>query len=178
MGGVILMVAGTGGSVGGGVISASGIGAAIGVPAAVASAGLVTAGAGNFASGLAGLGQALSTGGGGGRGPAVSASPDAAKAYPRVMDLRTGKPIPFPGESAQKVAKSARVSWGLKERGAYISEWYRRGYATPEGGWDKYDIHHILPREYGGGNDFWNLVPVSRGAEHELFNSFWRQFPP
>ncbi|NUQ79773.1 MAG: hypothetical protein HUU21_40235, partial [Polyangiaceae bacterium] len=53
------------GSVGGGFISASGIGAAIGVPAAVASAGLVTAGAGNFTAGLQGLGQALSTGGGG-----------------------------------------------------------------------------------------------------------------
>ncbi|NUQ79626.1 MAG: hypothetical protein HUU21_39475 [Polyangiaceae bacterium] len=71
MGGVILMVAGAGGSVGGGVISASGIGAAIGVPAAAVSAGLVTAGAGNVMSGLAGLGKALSTGGGGNRQPSV-----------------------------------------------------------------------------------------------------------
>ncbi|NUQ79906.1 MAG: hypothetical protein HUU21_40925 [Polyangiaceae bacterium] len=64
MGGVILMVAGTGGSIGGGLISLSGVGAAIGVPAAAVSAGLVTAGAGNVMSGLAGLGKALSTGGG------------------------------------------------------------------------------------------------------------------
>ncbi|MCK6593534.1 MAG: hypothetical protein L6Q76_38750, partial [Polyangiaceae bacterium] len=75
MGGVILMVAGTGGSIGGGIVSASGIGAAIGVPAAAVSAGLVTAGAGNFASGLAGLGRALSTGSGSGAG--TSAGPAA-----------------------------------------------------------------------------------------------------
>lgn len=31
---------------------------------------------------------------------------------------------------------------------------------TKRGGWAEYDIHHIKPREYGGTNDFWNLVPV------------------
>ncbi|NUQ78769.1 MAG: hypothetical protein HUU21_35030, partial [Polyangiaceae bacterium] len=82
MGGVILMVAGTGGSVGGGVISASGIGAAIGVPAAVASPGLVTVGAGNFASGLAGLGKALSTGSGSGAGSGAAAKLTGQKHHP------------------------------------------------------------------------------------------------
>jgi hypothetical protein len=44
------------------------------------------------------------------------------------------------------------------------------------GGWAAYDIHHVLPREYGGGNDFWNLAPVLRKTHVEEFNKFWREF--
>ena len=29
---------------------------------------------------------------------------------------------------------------------------------------------------FGGGNDFWNLVPVERQTHWDLFNSFWGQF--
>jgi hypothetical protein len=178
VGGVVLMVVGAGGSIGGGAVSLTGVGAAVGVPAVAVSAGLVTAGAGNVMAGLQGLGQALTTGGGAGSGSPPTAASGAAKGYPSVIDPRTGKPVPFPYGALQKAAKASRVSWGPKERGTFISEWYRRGYSTPEGGWDKYDIHHIVPREYGGTNDFWNLVPVARGTEHELFNSFWRHFNP
>ncbi|MFZ6018219.1 MAG: HNH endonuclease [Chloroflexota bacterium] len=28
--------------------------------------------------------------------------------------------------------------------------------------WNLYDIHHIIPRQYGGTNAFENLVPVLR----------------
>ena len=59
---------------------------------------------------------------------------------------------------------------------AFIAEWSRRGYATPRGGWARYDIHHIQPLEFGGTNDFWNLVPVERGTHSRLFNDFWRLF--
>jgi hypothetical protein len=58
------VVGGVGG-VGGGVFSASGFGAVVGVPAIVVSAGAVTSGAGSVAVGLAGLGQALSSTGSG-----------------------------------------------------------------------------------------------------------------
>ncbi len=40
----------------------------------------------------------------------------------------------------------------------------------------QYDIHHIHPREFGGTNDFWNLVPVERASTHKLFNTLWREF--
>jgi hypothetical protein len=39
-----------------------------------------------------------------------------------------------------------------------------------------YDIHHITPREFGGTNDFWNLVPVERSIHQTQFNPFWSQF--
>jgi filamentous hemagglutinin len=62
----------------------------------------------------------------------------------------------------------------LKDRGEFIAEWYRQGYTDPPGGWARYDIHHIKPREFGGGNEFWNLSPVDRTPTHGYFNEFWR----
>jgi len=95
--------------------------------------------------------------------------------YPKIVDPRTGDYIKLPSNIFKRVSKSERVKWGLKERGNFIAEWYRRGYETPKGGWDKFDIHHIKPREFGGSNDFWNLVPVERTTHREL-NEFWRLF--
>ena len=71
-------------------------------------------------------------------------------------------PIHHPGPGLTKVPPAERIPWGGNERAAYIKEWYDRGYPTPEGGWANYDIHHVHPREYGGTNDFDNLVPVPR----------------
>jgi hypothetical protein len=96
--------------------------------------------------------------------------------YPRVLDPRTGRPIPFPSGIAGTVPKSMRVPWGKAERAAYIGEWYSRGFPSPRGGWANYDIHHILPVEFGGSNDFSNLVPVLRGTHQKLFNAFWQEF--
>jgi len=96
--------------------------------------------------------------------------------YPKVIDPRTGRPIPFPTGHLKPVPVQQRASWGNAERGAFIREWHRRGYDTPRGGWDNYDIHHIHPRELGGGNDFWNLVPVERGTHQAGFNTFWMEF--
>jgi hypothetical protein len=74
------------------------------------------------------------------------------------------------------VLKADRVPWGLKERGEFIAEWYRRGYPTPAGGWARYDIHHIRPREFGGRNVFENLVPIERTVDHQQLNRFWEKF--
>lgn len=96
--------------------------------------------------------------------------------YPKVVDPRTGRNIPFLSGIGGKIPVAERVSWGTTERGAFIKEWYDRGYAPPRGGWAEYDIHHIQPREFGGSNDFWNLVPVQRQTHQDLFNAFWREF--
>jgi len=96
--------------------------------------------------------------------------------YPKVLDPRTGRPIPFPTRQLKPVPVQQRVPWGNTQRGEFIREWYERGYATPKGGWDNYDIHHIQPRELGGDNDFWNLVPVERSTHQAEFNSFWQEF--
>jgi RHS repeat-associated protein len=101
----------------------------------------------------------------------------AGRAYPRVLDPRTGEPIRAPESGLIKVPVADRAAWGAQERAAFIKEWYKRGYSTPEGGWPKYDIHHITPREYGGTNDFNNLVPVLRGTHQQEFNAWWRDYP-
>jgi filamentous hemagglutinin len=55
-------------------------------------------------------------------------------------------------------AKENRVIWNNDLRGDYIKEWIDRGYPDyGKTGWESLDIHHILPREWGGTNDFWNL---------------------
>jgi RHS repeat-associated protein len=96
--------------------------------------------------------------------------------YPEILDPRTGRNIPFPSAITERIPKSLRVPWTRFERAEFIAEWHRRRYPKPTGGWDKYDIHHIQPREFGGTNDFWNLVPVERTTHQELFNAFWRDF--
>jgi hypothetical protein len=97
--------------------------------------------------------------------------------YPKVIDPRTGRAIRFPSGIKGPVEKSLRVPWDSKnDRAAFIAEWHRRRYAVPRGGWSNYDIHHIQPRELGGTNDFWNLVPVERKTHQKLFNDFWEEF--
>lgn len=100
----------------------------------------------------------------------------AGRAYPDVIDPRTGSAIPHPGSGLHRVPVSERVPWGAQERGAYIKQWYDRGFDTPAGGWSDYDIHHITPREYGGSNAFDNLVPVPRSVHQQEFNAWWRDY--
>ncbi len=96
--------------------------------------------------------------------------------YPKIIDPRTKRYIPFPSSITKKIPKGERVIWDKTERAKYIAEWHKRGYETPREGWDKYDIHHIQPRELGGNNDFWNLVPVEKTNDHALINKFWREY--
>jgi hypothetical protein len=96
--------------------------------------------------------------------------------YPSIIDPRTGKSINRPNGELKKVDQNKRVGWdGKQDRARFIKEWHDKGYATPEGGWDQYDVHHIKPRAYGGTNDFDNLVPVKR-SDHELFNRYWERY--
>ncbi|SMX53979.1 RHS repeat-associated core domain-containing protein [Candidatus Brevifilum fermentans] len=98
--------------------------------------------------------------------------------YPNVIDPRTGKPIPQPPDDLIPVPKEDRVPWTKYERAEFIRQWHERGYTPPTGGWKGYDIHHIIPRELGGTNDFFNLVPVDRIIHQNEFNKWWRLFIP
>jgi len=97
--------------------------------------------------------------------------------YPHAINLRTGRTIRFPSGLVNRVPRTQRVAWSAKQRAEYIAEWQQRGYSMPPGGWANYEIRHVHPREFGGSNDFWNLVPVERQT-HQAFNSFWREFIP
>jgi hypothetical protein len=69
--------------------------------------------------------------------------------YPQMIDPRTGQEVPFPGGDLHG---SLPNSWG------------------------EYDIHHILPREFGGTNDFWNLVPLERDFHNKIVTPWWNAF--
>ncbi|XXY49986.1 RHS repeat-associated core domain-containing protein [Sorangium sp. So ce269] len=77
-GGLAVTIGGLTGEVFGGITSATGIGAAIGVPAIAVSTGLVVGGVGNIATGLQGLSQAMMSQGSGSRGPQGTAPAEAA----------------------------------------------------------------------------------------------------
>ncbi|MCL4854059.1 MAG: hypothetical protein KJZ78_22095 [Bryobacteraceae bacterium] len=93
--------------------------------------------------------------------------------YPRIIDPRTGSDIEFPVNLVERIGTQANpLPWTNIERGKFISEWIQRGYPVPPEGWSSVQIHHIKPREWGGTNDFWNLVPLSP-AEHTQFSNFF-----
>lgn len=92
-----------------------------------------------------------------------------------MIDLRTGKEVPFPEGSVQRVDEAkwrpVRTAWDEGGgRGNYIKQWYdwfkERGQPAPEIDWSSTDIHHIRPIEFGGQNEFDNLVPLPR-AQHQ-----------
>ncbi|WP_437485325.1 RHS repeat-associated core domain-containing protein [Sorangium sp. So ce1014] len=91
VGGIALTIGGLTGEAFGGVTSATGIGAAVGVPAIVVSTGLVVGGVGNIAAGIQGLSQAMMSQGSGSTGPKGTA--------PAGEEPTTLKPGPFAKES-------------------------------------------------------------------------------
>ncbi len=98
--------------------------------------------------------------------------------YPKMIDPRTGNEVPFPSGDLQQIPEEDRVVWDNYTRGVYIAEWIDKGYDVPDGGWPPYDIHHILPKEYGGTNDFWNLVPLERNFHQQVVTPWWNAFEP
>ena len=122
-----------------------------------------------------GVGQWVVHNCGGSNGVPVNSNGDP---YPSMVDPRTGDPVPFPDGDLQKVPVSDRVPWNNQTRYEFIKAWYDNGYLEPKGGWNGYDIHHILPREYGGTNDFWNLVPIEREFHQKVVTPWWKAFVP
>ena len=96
--------------------------------------------------------------------------------FPNFIDPRTGQAVPPPPAALKWVSKEMRVPWNRELRSEFIREWARQGYRTPPGGWPSNDIHHIIPREWGGTNDFWNLVPVQQEVHRTLVNKWWNSF--
>lgn len=187
--GLTLLIAGGTGTGAGGLGSAPSFGgslalSALGVTGVALGWTLMGAGAESAVLGLFNMasspgssvpGGTSSGGGGTASGGAVNSQ---GEAYPKVVDPRTGELIPAPPAGLKWKPPSQRADWGPQGRYAYIKQWYDQGYPTPEGGWAQYDIHHIIPREYGGTNDFNNLVPVLRTVHQQEFNQWWRYYDP
>jgi len=100
--------------------------------------------------------------------------------YPSVKDMRTGEQVRFPPRVIRRVPSDERVPWTRGDEFSkrwYKRLWRQRGLPKPDGGWDDKEIHHILPREFGGSNDWDNLTPLTHD-DHVLFTNWWNNFEP
>lgn len=109
-------------------------------------------------------------------GPILEPVNARGEPFPHFIDPRTGQPVPPPPAALKWTPKEMRVPWNRELRSEFIREWARKGYRTPPGGWPSNDVHHIIPREWGGTNDFWNLVPVQQEIHRTLINKWWNAF--
>ncbi|WP_437734865.1 RHS repeat-associated core domain-containing protein [Sorangium sp. So ce1335] len=147
VGGLALTIGGLTGEVFGGITSATGVGAAVGVPAIVVSTGLVVGGVGNIAAGIQGLSQALMSQGSGSRGPQVAAS--AAGSAPG--GERAGKAFTRAGKAEVK-AENAAAHGGQTTcmdcgRPTIPAQQSRKGVTPPT---NETHVDHIIPRSKGG----------------------------
>ncbi|XXS76933.1 RHS repeat-associated core domain-containing protein [Sorangium sp. So ce131] len=146
MGGIALTIGGLTGELFGGITSATGIGAAIGVPAIVVSTGLVVGGVGNIAAGIRGLSQAMMSSGSGSRGPQTTA-PAATEQGPRR----------FSPEQRERGLERARDADGVPR-----CEHCGNKLTTKPGQPNTYEADHRIPYSRGGPTTDKNLDPTCR----------------
>lgn len=98
--------------------------------------------------------------------------------YPQFKDPYSNKTLRAPSTTTMPVApKDKRVQWDNNTRAAYIKK-YVETYGDPKKknknfNWSDYDIHHIIPREYGGTNNFNNLIPLLRSFHQQVVTPWW-----
>ncbi|WP_437952580.1 RHS repeat-associated core domain-containing protein [Sorangium sp. So ce296] len=147
VGGLALTIGGLTGEVFGGITSATGVGAAVGVPAIVVSTGLVVGGVGNIAAGIQGLSQALMSQGSGSRGPQVAAP--AAGSAPG--GERAGKAFTRAGKAEVKeenaAAHGGQTTCMGCGRPTIPAQQSRKGVTPPT---NETHVDHIIPKSKGG----------------------------
>lgn len=91
------------------------------------------------------------------------------KKYPtNITSPVTGQSLPYNiSVTAQEIPSSQWVPWNSTIRAQY--EAYLGVSLTG------YDVHHILPRRYGGTNDYSNLIPL-RKSDHSKVTSWWNKY--
>ncbi|MEW9700932.1 HNH endonuclease signature motif containing protein [Paenibacillus sp. SI8] len=96
--------------------------------------------------------------------------------YPVYTDSLQGKVMSKP-QYSNYLPVGNKVSWTSTDRQNYIN-WYTQWYGTPSGGWTQYDIHHILPRQFGGTNDYSNLMPLPKWYHQQTVTPWWSNYSP
>ncbi len=89
------------------------------------------------------------------------------KKYPtQITSPVTGESLPYNfSMTMSKVPESQRVKWTSTERKNYAD---RNGYDLTGT-----EVHHIRPREYGGTNDDWNLIPLNPDDHRKIVSPWW-----
>jgi len=93
--------------------------------------------------------------------------------YPVIYNEHSKKYMPVPERANIPVVPlEKRAPWNTTLRGQYI-KLYIDTYGNPGWDWKPIDIHHVIPREYGGGNNFSNLYPLPRTMHQNVVNPWW-----
>lgn len=89
-----------------------------------------------------------------------------ASKYPTYISSPvTGQRLPFNfSMTMSKVPESSRVTWNSSNKNAYANY---LGVSLAG-----YDVHHIVPRAYGGTNAYSNLIPLT-SSDHTTVTSWW-----
>lgn len=97
-----------------------------------------------------------------------------ASLYPFVSDPYSGKVMTEPRADW---AYTGSIPWTSTDRGNFIAEYSRR---HPNNGWnwsgEFTEIHHIRPRQYGGTNDYDNLIPLEKWFHQGPVEGWWRYY--
>jgi len=94
--------------------------------------------------------------------------------YPYYFDSRMKKATPKPSSTLwKKIDKSDRVSWTTSKRVTYL-DWYEDKYGHIFRTF--YEVHHIKPREYGGNNEYKNLMPINADFHRKLVSPWWTNY--
>ncbi|ASS63843.1 MULTISPECIES: HNH endonuclease signature motif containing protein [Bacillus] len=97
--------------------------------------------------------------------------------YPKIINTHNNKTMPLPAKANfPKIPLEDRVKWdSSKDRDNYIKKYIEK-YGNPKWKWSEFDIHHVLPREYGGNNSFNNLYPLTRDIHQQIVNPWWMKY--
>lgn len=71
-------------------------------------------------------------------------------------------------------AQTPSIPWTSYDRQKYI-QWYDMTYPHHRWNWNEMQIHHIRPRNYGGTNDYDNLIPI-KTTDHYTVNAWWANY--
>ncbi|AWM17244.1 HNH endonuclease [Bacillus inaquosorum] len=93
--------------------------------------------------------------------------------YPYAKNSHNKKVMPAPAYANMKVIPvEDREKRDKKIRDKYKS-WYKKKYGDPKWNWDDYEIHHIIPLQYGGDNDMNNLFPLKKDFHRKTVSPWW-----
>ncbi|PRS05155.1 HNH endonuclease signature motif containing protein [Bacillus halotolerans] len=93
--------------------------------------------------------------------------------YPYAKNNHNKKVMPAPAYANMKVIPvEDREKRDKKIRDKYKS-WYIKKYGDPKWNWNDYEIHHIIPLQYGGDNDMNNLFPLKKDFHRKTVTPWW-----
>lgn len=92
----------------------------------------------------------------------------AAKYPTHISSSVTGQSLPYNfSMTMSKVPESDRVTWTSSNKSAY-EKYLGKDLSG-------YEVHHIVPRAYGGSNAYSNLIPLTK-ADHQTVTTWWASY--